>query len=467
MRMHSLSDRRPSTVERRFAATVVLYRVALTALVVLAAAISIWNAYAVPGHIGYDSEQNVHAARDLVYEGEFGDPNDQNENSYKPPGFFLIAGSLYWAGENVLDVTDARSVVQFANALLVVLTLLLVIGLARLVWPERRGLHVIAGAFFLLMPLTLKTASFFHPGMLGLFVSTVALYLVTRMIVRGGATIPTTVGLTVATFAGLTILVSNAWTYGVVVLALLGAGYAGVVPWRRLRAPLVAILGVTLVLAVPYYIQQTAQEGHPFLSGDTPWFDYAKAKPLEFYVGLGLPEVFTEPVRSNYLKQLLPTVYTESWGDYFGVWSWALGDPPMPPPSNALQEMRQQSWLGLLPTFVGMGAWLMLLATWGRTLYRRCQDVQVAALGPIVLLTLIAWVGFLYYAIGYFTYEGDNIKGTYMLNAVPAWALCFAWGVDRLRRLPVIGLPLAVALAGSALLSLPFLVYNDALWGLL
>ncbi len=443
------------------------YRVAVAGLVVLAAAISIWNAYAVPGHIGYDSEQNVHSAHDLVYEGVFGDPNDQNENSYKPPGFFLIAGSLYWAGENVLHVTDPRSVVQFGNALLVVATLLLVIGLARLIWPERLALHVIAGVFFLLMPLTLKTASFFHPGMLGLFVSTVALYLITRIIVQRRATIPVTLGLTFATFGGLVILAANAWTYAVVVLALLGAGLTRVAPWRQLALPLGAILAVTLVVAVPYYVRQTQQEGHPFLSGNTPWFEYAKKKPREFYVGLGLPEVFTQPVRSNYLKQMIPMVYTESWGDYFGVWAWALGDPPMPPPPKALNQMRQQSWLGLLPSFIGIGAWLALLAAWGRSVFRRRDDVGVAALGPIVLLPLIAWAGFLYYAIGYFTTEGDNIKGTYMLNAVPAWALCFAWGVDRLRRLPIIGAALVLLLVGSALLSLPFLVFHDPLWGLL
>lgn len=465
--MHSLSDRRLSPAIRSFAATVPLYRVAVTGLVVLAAAFSIWNAYAVPGHIGYDSEQNVHAAHDLVYEGEFGDPNDQNENSYKPPGFFLIAGSLYWVGENVLQLTDPRSIVQFGQALLVVATLLLVIGLARLVWPERRALHVIAGAFYLLMPLTLKTASFFHPGTLGLFVSTVALYLVTRMIVNGRASIVETVGLTLATFAGPAILVANAWTYGAVVLSLLGAGIARAVPWRRLAIPLGALLIATVVLAVPYYVRQTQQEGHPFLNDDTPWFQYAADKPLKFYVGLGLPEVFTEPVRSNYLKQMLPTVYTESWGDYFGVWAWALGDPPLPPPQDALNQMRQQSWIGLLPTFVGIGAWLVLLVAWAKGIFRRRDDARTAVLGPIVLLPLIAWVGFLYYAIGYFTYEGDNMKGTYMLNAVPAWALCFAWGVERLRRLPVLGLPLVLVLVGGALLSLPFLVYNDALWGLL
>ena len=465
--MRSLSDAQPAPGSHSLGAAVLLYRIAVGGLVVLAASIAFWNAYAVPGHIGYDSEQNVHSARDLVYEGEFGDPNDQNENSYKPPGFFFAAGSLYWLGEFVLEVKDPRSVVQFTQAALVVATLLLVIGLGRLIWPRRRALHVVAGAFFLLMPLTLKTASFFHPGMLGLFVSTVALYLVTRMIVRGEATIFSVLGLTAATLSGLAILAANAWTYAVVVLALLGAGLTGTMTWRRVALPLVAILGTTLVLAGPYYVRKMEQQGHPFLSGNTPWFEYAAKKPLKFYVGLGLPEVFTEPVRSNYLKQMLPTVYTESWGDYFGVWAWALGDPPMPPPEKALNEMRQQSWIGLVPTFLGIGAWLALLVTWGKNAYRRHEDVRISALGPIVLLPLIAWVGFLYYAIGYFTYEGDNIKGTYMLNAVPAWALLFAWGLERARRLPVIGLPLVLVLVGSALLSLPFLVYHEPLWGLL
>jgi hypothetical protein len=446
--------------------TVSLYRTAVIGIVALAAAVALWNAYALPGHMGYDSEQNVHTAHDLVYEGQFGDPNDQNELSYKPPGFFYVAGSVYWLGDKVLHLTDPRSAVQFGQTLLVVATLLLTIGLARLVWPERRALHLLAGLFYVFMPLVLKTAGWFHPGTLSLFVSTLGLYLVTRMIALRRVTWPLTIALAVVVFGGLSVISANAWTYATVVLALVAAGVGRHVPWRRLALPLGALLGATLVVAVPFYVEQTRQHGDPFLSGDAPWFEYAADKPLTFYVGLGLPEVFTHPHRSNYVKQLVPMVYTESWGDYFGVWNWALGDPPTPPRGEELQQLRQQSYIGLLPSFVGIGAWLVLLWRWLVAVVRR-QDGEEAALGPIVLLTLIAWAGFLYYAIGWFTTEGDNIKGTYMLNAVPAWALCFAWGVDRLRRLPVVGLPLLLVLGGSAVLSLPFLVYHSPLWGLL
>ena len=54
-----------------------------------------------------------------------------------------------------------------------------------------------------------------------------------------------------------------------------------------------------------------------------------------------------------------------------------------------------------------------------------------------------------------------------MLVAAPAWALTFAWAADSLRRRPVIGPAVLLVLAGSALLSLPFLTYHDPLWGLL
>ena len=54
-----------------------------------------------------------------------------------------------------------------------------------------------------------------------------------------------------------------------------------------------------------------------------------------------------------------------------------------------------------------------------------------------------------------------------MLVAAPAWALTFAWAADSVRRRPVIGLAVMIVLAGSALLSLPFLTVFDPLWGLL
>jgi len=55
--------------------------------------------------------------------------------------------------------------------------------------------------------------------------------------------------------------------------------------------------------------------------------------------------------------------------------------------------------------------------------------------------------------------DGDTIKGTYALAAVPALAVCFGFALDRLAQRRTLGIVLGVVLAVSALASLPFLVW--------
>ena len=61
-----------------------------------------------------------------------------------------------------------------------------------------------------------------------------------------------------------------------------------------------------------------------------------------------------------------------------------------------------------------------------------------------------------YFAIAYPTPDGDVLKPTFMLSALWAWALCFAWGASQLPRRII---PLLLTLA---LLDLPFLVYTGS-----
>ena len=51
----------------------------------------------------------------------------------------------------------------------------------------------------------------------------------------------------------------------------------------------------------------------------------------------------------------------------------------------------------------------------------------------VALLPLAALVGVLYFATSYPTADGDTVKGSFMLTAVPAWAACFGFAFDGLR----------------------------------
>ena len=155
-------------------------------------------------------------------------------------------------------------------------------------------------------------------------------------------------------------------------------------------------------------------------------------RPARFYVGLGLPHVLTDPVRPHFVNEAIPTTYSDVWGDYFGVWR---GDREV------------QSFLGLLPTLLAIGGWLLLLA----------RSLRAPPRLAVALLPGLGVLGYLYFTVSYPTPDGDVLKASYMLTTAPAWALAFGYAVDRLPgrlRVAVVAL-----LAASALAALPFLLY--------
>jgi hypothetical protein len=433
------------------------YIAGLAAIVVAATSLGAWNAFKYPPYGGYDNERNYEYAK-IVYDEHRLPAADEDASYYKPPAFFAVAGWLISREDNR---DHGRKYVQYFNGALYAATTALVLLLAALVFPGRRALHLMAGAFFMLLPAVPKMAASFHPAIMSVFFATAAIVVAAWMITRHRLGVRPSLGLALVLVAGLVVASQNLWVYGSVLVAFLVAAVRQE-RGRRLDAlvPVAVVLTVTMLLAAPFYIRQAANHGNPVLAGragwgGTPFFD---RQPREFYTAPDAGQLFTRPYRPSFQKQLVPTAYAELWGDYFGYWSWAFNTPP---DSRVKRELVQQSAIGLLPTLLGIGGWLALVAAMIRERFRRAELVVITVLPAAALL------GFLYYALAFPSPDGDTIKASYMLVAAPAWALTFAWAADSLRRRPVIGPAVLLVLAGSALLSLPFLTYHDPLWGLL
>ena len=170
-------------------------------------------------------------------------------------------------------------------------------------------------------------------------------------------------------------------------------------------------------------------------------------------------------MRTSYLNRLVPTAYTELWGDYFGIWVWnstVQGKPDR----GQLWDLRAQSVVGLLPTLLAV---LGMLALLRRAFLRRgiARDPAPALFAAQAVFGLL---GFLYFAIGYPTPDGDVIKATFMLAAAPAWALAFGLGLEwLLRRIgerPLARFYVVAALVAAALLDLRVIVHDSPLGGL-
>jgi hypothetical protein len=82
----------------------------------------------------------------------------------------------------------------------------------------------------------------------------------------------------------------------------------------------------------------------------------------------------------------------------------------------------------------------------------------------VVLLPLAGLAGMLYFTVSYPTPDSDTIKATYMLTTVPAWALCFGYGLEgALHRWPRLTPVLAVLLGLAVLSGVRLAIYGSPL----
>ena len=125
-------------------------------------------------------------------------------------------------------------------------------------------------------------------------------------------------------------------------------------------------------------------------------------------------------------NRFVPVAYAETWGDYYGVWRWLpVGGPPDGErPSRARDDVDRRAAVHAVTAVAG---WLALLGLAIRHPGRAAERQLVA------LLPLAALAGVLYFATSYPTPDGDTVKGSFMLTAVPAWAACFGFAFDELR----------------------------------
>jgi Dolichyl-phosphate-mannose-protein mannosyltransferase len=423
---------------------------AVRVLGVLAGGVTLWNAVAYPSGAGYDATSHREYADFLIQHHRLPYRNETPEY-YSPPLYYLVAGAVTWVGRQA-GLGDPHKLGQLLNVPAVVGTVLLVAALARVLWPSRRWLPVAGAGFVALSPVLARTAAMFNPEPTDLFVSALCAYLAARILAGRRYRATSALGLGAALGAAQMVRQFALYTLAVVALAWLAA------LWQRnderralLRSALVSLAAV-VVIAAPWYVYRAVHYANPIFDrphSSTAFFD---RRPASFYLGSGLPLVFTQPYRPHFKNRVWPETYADVWGDWYGVFAWSIE-------SGSKPSAAQNAWLvaqnavGVVPTVLALGGWLVLLA-----IGLRRRD----ALGLLVaLLPLAGLAGYFYFAIGYPTPDGDVIKPAFMLSTLWAWALCFAWAATwAARRAPR---ALVGTLLGLAVLDLPFVVYKGAL----
>jgi hypothetical protein len=416
--------------------------------------VAAWNTLNYPPGLGYDAIDHIAYARSIL-DGH-GFPDGVGEY-YTPPGFYAVAAAAIWLGETA-GLGEPLRVVQLVNAALLLSTAVLLLELTRLVFPGRQRLLIAALGLFVLGVLTPRSAAMVHPETMSLFFTTLALVLAARMIVRRAWTVPSAIGLGAALGAAQLVRAFSLWTFGVVVLVLVAVAVVRRDERRGVVIALLVTLLATGVVAGPWYAYQSHRYTNPVFDRPQVQVPLLKRRPASFYVDPKLRAVFGTPFKTHLNNRFVPQLYADGWGDYYGAFVWNNGDPR--PGPSARRDLRVQMWLAIVPTLLLVGGWLLLLA---RSVSRdRLRSAPERLL--VGLLPLAGIVGMLYFTVSYPTPDGDVVKATYVLTTVPAWAICFGYGLDHLlerwpRLLPV----LCVLLGLAALSGLRLVVYGSPL----
>jgi hypothetical protein len=395
--------------------------------------VGLWNAAKYPISLGYDAQPNATYIHILLDEHHIPRP-DQSGEANQPPAYYLVAGVAARLGHKIFHWTDTETYPGFPeasfrgalylNVLLVFLTALCVLWLARVVAPDKPWVWAASVGFFAFLPVVSKTEAMLHPENLSSLTSAVALAATTQMFVRRAfsARLLGLVGISVG--IGLATRTTMFFTAAAIVVGSAGAltvrEIRTRVPWRRVGI----VFGLMIALAAPWItyrgvvrhqgpLNDTRRMFHAALHPGTHSLSDTLTSHSRFFTILE-PGVFESPWRSNYKNEALPQTYTEIWGDWFGAFAWS--EYAGVPTSAAQRVLKDESYIGLVPTVIAIIGWLGIC--W--VAFRRRRELLVLAVMPV-----FGVAGYLYRSWVTLTHDGDLFKATYALNTVSVWAIAF------------------------------------------
>lgn len=420
------------------------FRVAEGAVLVLFGALLLRNAFVYPAIAGVDAVEHRTRAWDLVVNGRL----DTTGSYYTPPGWYAIAGELLRLGDR-FDLATPERPVQVLSALLVLASAVLLVLVVGRAFPGRPWLRLWSLAAFCACPTVVKPAAMLHPQALVLFLTTLGLLALVSLLGRSRWPVWLAVGLGLVLGSAQLVRSVGLWIYAVAAVSLVLAVVVASSGGRRRMAALAATaLAIGALVPLPWYAYLQIEYGDPIFGGRpeiTQGMPYPSPSlrtlaatqapprvaraPLSFFTATGLPGSITHPYRGGAEATFFPILLADTWGDYFGQWSWGIPDAALDPPDRG--RLEAQAIVGLALTFVtftGLAALAVLVV---RSPRRRLAQLPLAAL-PLVALAALAVYGWRYPST-----DGDTVKALFLLPAAPAFATSFGFAVDVFgRRLP-------------------------------
>lgn len=404
-----------------------------------------WNAWHYDWLRGYDAFANEQYAD--VVSREYRLPSvGESGVWHTPPLWFALAGALGRL-TTVLGLGHAQRPGQLLAAAAGLVTCILVFLLARVLFPERRVLHLVSLVLVAASPALVRASAMYHPETLAVALATGGVLVAARALRTRW-----TLGSAVAAGAllGLACL-TRAWAVPVLVAVLVVAGLNA---WDTRRwAPFAACGAVSLALLAPWLVNQELAHGSALaFNRSPPSGSMLDRRPASFYLGPRSLRALEHPVTPLFRNELVPHLYADWWGDW--ALTWDSPPPPAPAallPAGIVSERARQAFIGVLPSLLALAGLIALGLLSGA---RRSASLALLPLSAVGVVT-----AYVVFAVRYPSTDGDTIKATYLLMALPAAALGAAFVIDALRpRGRVWATAGVVALGALVAVQLPFLI---------
>jgi 4-amino-4-deoxy-L-arabinose transferase-like glycosyltransferase len=414
-------------------------------VLVAEAALLAWNAWHYDWLRGYDAFANEQYAD--VVSREYRLPAvDESGVWHTPPLWFALAGSLGRL-TTALGLGHAQRPGLLLAASAGLATCVLVFLLARALFPERRVVHLVALVLVAASPALVRASAMYHPETLAVALATGGVLVAARALRTRW-----TLGSAVAAGAllGLACL-TRAWAVPVLVAVLVVAGLNA---WDTRRwAPFAVCAAVSLALLAPWLVNQELAHGSALaFNRPPPSGSVLDRRPASFYLGPRSLRALEHPVTPLFRNELVPHLYADWWGDW--ALTWDSPPPPAPAallPSGVVSERARQALIGVLPSLLALAGLIALGLLSGA---RRSASLAILPLSAVGVVT-----AYVVFAVRYPSTDGDTIKATYLLMALPAAAVGAAVVIDALRpRGRAWATAGVVALGALVAVQLPFLI---------
>jgi MFS family permease len=414
-------------------------------VLVAEAALLTWNAWRYDWLRGYDAFANAQYAE--VVSTEYRLPSEAETGVWHtPPLWFALAGAL-GRMTTAIGWGHPQRPGQLLAAAAALAVCVLVLLLARVLWPGRRTLHLVALVLTAASPALVRAAAMYHPETLAVALATAGVLVAVRAL-RGRWT--PAAAAAAGALLGLACL-TRAWALPVAV-AVVAAAAVHAARSRR-WTPVALLSAVAVLLIAPWLVNQQLEHGSALaFNRPPPEGSLLGRRPASFYVGLHALRSVEHPITPLARNELVPHLYADWWGDW--ALTWDSPPPPAPAellPSSVVSRRARQMLVGFVPSVLALAGVLAL------GLLANARRSAALALLPLSAVAVVA--AYVVFAVRYPSTDGDTIKATYLLMALPAAMVGAAFVVDSLRpRGGAWAAATALALAVLVAVQLPFLV---------